>query len=485
MAHNTSETMDRVHTQFWADLNNKVDITKIENEVWVRMSTEAEQSRNEATASAHGTSSAAHRRTPPTAAGAGNRTNDSGSVRPSSKDSSIHGVASHSKEISAAADDEVIKDDASAAVDGAISLAPPSTKFAGILGYEELGHVPTLDEFRSEWPKLRSRSELASPSSPEENGVGGGSKGSRRKLQPQGGGQTPQQGPGSVVNELTKKDKVFRRFKKYYDKADHRVGRVGDALFSAGVSTTGLLRPDLDVIETVGRHTEQRQESWGRNRIGEGLLSASKTSTGASRRSGGGGGGDGRQNRQSSREATPGGTGSNGHLAIDVPGDGSDGLTNVFWDNTLGGDGAYNNSGEDTINPFLPHSRSDANRSAAGSGGSNGERVCVGGKTSGDLASICGATRGRGGVRGPHSAKSKGGADSGRAKASVEGSSTSAELQVSLESNPFLPTPEHIFDGTTLRKGHYFTSLPLHTDLHTYSSIPPFLMLWGVFLTFS
>lgn len=424
--------MGRVHTQFWADLNNKVDITKIENEVWVRMSTDAEQSRNAATAGGHGTASPAHRRTPPTAAAGGNRTNDSDSVRPSSKDSSRHGVAArHSKEVSATADDEVFKDDASAAVDGVISSAPPSTKFAGILGYEELGHVPTLDEFRSEWPKLRSKSELASPNSPEENGVGGGSKASRRKVQPQGGGQTQQQGPGSVVNELSKKDEVFRHFKKYYDKADHTVGRVGDALFSAGVNSTGLLHPDIDVIEAVGRHTEQKQESWGRNRIGEGLLSASGASMGASRRSGGGS----RQDRHPSREATSGGTDSNGHLAKQVPGDGSDGLTNVFWDNTLGGDGAYNKPGEDMINPFRPHSRGDANRSAMGSRG-NGERFGVGGKSSGGRASIGGATRGRGGLRGPHSMKSKGGADSSRAKASVEGSSTSAELQAS-RTRPF------------------------------------------------
>lgn len=405
--------MNRVHTQFWADLNNTVNITKIENEVWVKMSTEAEQSRNATTGSAHSPASAALRRTPPTATGAGNRTtvaNDSDSVRPSSKDSSRHDVASYSKEM---LDDEVIKDDASAAVDETPLSAPPSKKFAGILGYEELGHVPTLDEFRSEWPKLRSKSELASPNSPEEIGVGGSSKGSRRKHQAQGGGQNQQQGPGSVVNELSKRDEVFRHFKKYYDKADHNGGRVGDSLFSAGVNSTGLLQPDLDVIEAVGRHTEQKQESWCRNRIGAGLLSASGAGTGSTRRSGGG-----NQDRQRSREQQ-------------VPGDGSDGPANVFRETMLGGESVYNKSGEVTVNPFLPHSKSDVNRPAIGSRGGHGESFCTGGTSSGSLTSISGPNRGGGGIRGPHSIKSKGCADSGRAKASLEGSSTSAELQVS------------------------------------------------------
>lgn len=412
--------MDRVHTQFWADLNKKVDITKIENEVWIKMSTEAKQGRISTMASAQDTASGVHRRTPPTATGAGNRTNDSDSARPSSKDSSRHNVASHSKEVPAA-DDEVNKDYGSAAVDRITITAPPSTRFAGILGYEELGHVPTLDEFRSEWTKLRSKSEKASPNSAEETGVRGGSNGSRWKHQAQGGGQTQQQGPGSAVNDLSKRDEVFRHFKKYYDKADHSVKRVGDNLFSAGVNSTGLLQPDLDVIEAVGRHTEESQESWGRYRIGEGLLAGSGANMGAQQRSSGG-----NQDRQHSQEATPGGVDSNGRLAKQVPGGGSDCLTNVFWETTPGGQGVNIKPGEDAVNPFLPHSRSDAARAAVGSRGGNGQHLDARG-----ITSISEPNPGKGGVRRPHSGTSKGDADSGRAKASTEGSSTSAELQVS------------------------------------------------------
>lgn len=420
---NISNTMTRVHTQFWADLNNQVDITKIENEVWMKMSTEAEQGRNATTASANGTASAAHRRTPPTAAGTGNRTIESDSVRPSSKDSSRHDIVSHSKE-TPVADDEATKDDGSVAADEPNSSTPLSAKFAGILGYEELGHVPTLDEFRSEWPKLRSKPEFTRPTSPEESGVGGGLKGPRWKHQAQGGGQTQQQGPGSVVNKLSKRDEVFRHFKKYYDKDDHSVGRVGDALFSAGVNSTGLLQPDLEVIEAIGRHTEQKQESWSRNRIGEGLLSASGASTGASRRSGGG-----NQDRQRSSEATPGG--AVGRLVQQVPGAGTDGLANVFWDTAPEGEGVNNKHGEDTINHFPPHSARNANRAATGSRRSSGEPFDDRGTLTGSLASISESGRVGRGVRGPHSTKSKGRADGGRAKVSTEGTSPSAELQVS------------------------------------------------------
>lgn len=398
--------LNRVHTQFWADLNNRIDITKIENEVWAKMHTDAEQGRNDATGSAPNTASAVLRRTPTMTAGAGNRT-DCDSVRPSSKDISRLDITSCSKE-GVAVDDEPAN--AAPAVDETALSASPSKAFAGILGYEELGHVPTLDEFRSEWSKLKSQPDL-SPNSPGDGGVGGGSKGSRWRQQGQGGGQAQQQGPGSVVNDLSKRDEVFRHFKKYYDKADHTERRLGDALFPTGVNSTGLLQPDFEVIEAVGRHTAQTQESRCQSRIGGGLLSAPGSGAGATRR--------GDRVRQRSRENSG-----------DIDTGGGDGLTNVFMESALRSEVFNKNSDQGVGNPFHSRSRNDPSRGVTGSPGGDGKRSGLESAFSGSLTTASRPSRGVGGVRDPKLHRSKGGADNGRAKASLEGSSTSAELQV-------------------------------------------------------
>eukprot|EP00752_Nemacystus_decipiens_P004018 g3681.t1 len=431
----------RVHTQFWADLNNRVDITKIENEVWAKMHTDAEEQqggRNGITGSAPGAAAPAPpRRTQAVSAGGAGSRADGDSVRPSSKDSSRPDVASSSKEAvaaaSTAAEDEPTQAPSAPAVDEAAtpSSASPSKALAGILGYEELGHVPTLEEFRSEWSRLKAQADFAaSGASPGDGGAGGGDwKGSRWRQQGQGGGgggggggQAPQQGPGSVVNELSKRDEVFRHFKKYYDKADHSDRRVGDALFPTGVNSTGLLQPDFGVIDAVGRHTAQSQESRCHSRIGEGLLSApprGNSNTGAAARRG---------DRLRQR-------------SWDTPGDadaGGDGFTNVFLESAaeLGSEGFNKNSDHGVASPFHSRSRGhDGSRPATGSPGGDGKRGGFEGAFSGSLMSASKPSRGIGGLRGLHSNHPKGGADSGRAKASLEGSSTSAELQARLEAS--------------------------------------------------
>lgn len=404
---------NRVHTQFWADLNNRIDITKLENEVWAKMHADPEQGRNDAEGNAPSTASAVLRRTQTvtTGEGAGSRraaaAADCDSVRPSSKDSSRLDVASSSKD----ADEQAT---AASVVDETAPSASPSKALAGILGYEELGHVPTLDEFRSEWTKMRrSQSDFASPSSPGDGGVGGGSKGYRWRQQGQGaGGQPQQQGPGSVVNELSKRDEVFRHFKKYYDKADHAGGRVGDALFPAGVNSTGLLQPDFEVIEAVGRHTAQTLESRGHSRVGEGLLSTPGSDTGADRRDNRGR----RRSRENIREADNGGGG---------------GLTNVFLQSALGSEGFNQNSDPGAVSSFLSRSRNSISRPGSVSQAGDVKNSCLDGAFSERVARASRPGRGVGGVGSPHSNSFKAGADGGRAKASLEGSSTSAELQVS------------------------------------------------------
>lgn len=406
----------RVHTQFWADLNKRIDITKIENEVWAKMQTDTGQrGRNDALGSAPSAAPIVLRRTPTVSAGAGAMgPTDCDSVRPSSKDSSSRpDIASSSRE-AAAADYEPAN--AAPAVDetSAVSAAFSTKAFTGILGYEDLGHVPTLDEFRYEWSKLKSQADFAlSPGGPGDHG---GSKGSGWRQHGQGGGQAQRQGPGSVVNDLSKRDEVFRHFKKYYDKTDHTERRVGDALFPTGVNSTGLLQPDFEVIDTVGRHTAQSQESRCHSRIGERLLSAPGGGTSAARR--------GDRVRQRSRDTS---------REVDTGGGAGDGFTNVFLESSaLGSEGFHKSSDHGVANPFLSRSRHDASRPVTDSPGGDGKGSDLEGTFTGSVTSAGRPSRGVGGARGSHSNSSKGNdVDNGRAKASVEGSSTSAELQVS------------------------------------------------------
>ncbi|CAM9766919.1 unnamed protein product, partial [Hapterophycus canaliculatus] len=395
----------RVHTQFWADLNNRINITKIENDVWAKMCPAAEHSESDMTGSAPKPTSPILRRAPPSVTRPGSRTataNDSDSARPSSKDSSRHDLASTSKGVTTVGDgDDATNDTLSPDIDEALFSAAPSEKFAGILGYEELGHVPTLDEFRSEWPKMIPRSASATPNGPGEDEVRGGG---------------------------TKGDEVFRHFKKYYDKADHTEGRAGDALFSAGVNTTGLLQPDFGVIETVGRHAAEAQESRSRSRIGERALSVPAGGTGAARRSGQNGPG-----RSWSKQGS-GLLDAEGRSAQRASGGGvGDGLTNVFRESMPGSKGSNRKSGQVVANHFLARSKKDGNREATGFQRDETETIGTG-----DWNRIPGSAsfslRG-GGMSGTRSIGSKEGAESGCAKASLEGSSTSAELQARLEAS--------------------------------------------------
>lgn len=346
--------------------------------------------------------------------------NDSESARPSSKDSSRQGAAGGSSKAVPWPDDDAGKDACPPTGNDAALSAPSSETFAGVLGYEELGHVPTLDEFRSEWPKLRSRADLTSPtSSGENNGLGGTSRwknhsNGRRQLQQQ------QQGSGSVVNELSKRDEVFRHFKKYYDKADHLEGRPGDALFPAGVCPTGVLQPDFGVVEAVGRHTAQAQESRCRSRIGEGVLCPPGGGSEVTRKRSGG-------SDRTQRHAREG-TGDLGGGVSRLSTSGSDGFTNVFRESMLGGDGRIETPPEGSGGVSFTHSKRDANRASAGSLRGNGDTSSSADDTlSGTTGPIHGGKR----VRGLRPGGYTGVVDSVRAKASSEGSSASAELQVS------------------------------------------------------
>ncbi|CAM9282411.1 unnamed protein product [Ectocarpus sp. 4 AP-2014] len=390
----------RVHTQFWADLNNHVNITKIENEVWARMAADAERGGSPPPGSPHNTTSTLGRRPPATVATSGSRAtvavNDSESARPSSKDSSRQGAAGGSSKAAAWSDDDAAKNACPPTGNDAVLSAPSSETFAGVLGYDELGHVPTLDEFRSEWPKLKSRGDLTSPTcSGEKNGLGS-----------------------------TSRDEVFRHFKKYYDKADHLEGRPGDALFPVGVCPTGVLQPDFGVVEAVGRHTAQAQESRCRSRIGEGVLCQPGGGSDVTRKRSGGS--DRTQRR--SREGTGDLGGGVGHSSAS----GGDGFTNVFRESMLGGDGRNETPPQGSGSVSFTHSKRDANRGSAGSRQGNGDTSSSAESTS---SGTTGPTHGGKRVRGLRPGGSVWSVDSVRAKASSEGSSTSAELQARLEAS--------------------------------------------------
>ncbi|CAB1108641.1 unnamed protein product [Ectocarpus sp. CCAP 1310/34] len=417
----------RVHTQFWADLNNNVNITKIENEVWARMAADAERGGSPPQGSPHNTTSTLGRRTPAIVATSGSRTtvavNDSESARPSSKDSSRQGAVGGSSKAVAWSDDDAAKDACPPTSNDAALSAPSSETFAGILGYDELGHVPTLDEFRSEWPKLKSRGDLTSLACSGENNRPRGT--SRWEDHANGRRQQQQQQcSGSVVNELSKRDEVFRHFKKYYDKADHLEGRPGDALFPAGVCPTGVLQPDFEVVEAVGRHTAQAQESRCRSRIGEGVLCQPGGGSDVTRKRLGGS--DRTQRR--SRE----GTGDLGDGVGHSSASGGDGFTNVFRESMLGGDGRNETPPEGSGTVSFPHSKRYANRASTGSRRGNGDTSS---SAKGTSSGTTGPTHDGKRVRGIRPGGSVWGVDSVRAKASSEGSSTSAELQARLEAS--------------------------------------------------
>lgn len=467
-----------MHTQFWADLNNRVDITKIENAVWASMSAEADRVKT----GSPSTASSGTRRKPTSSSAARTHTESgslrlsSDSLRPSSKDSSHYDVLNSSKGTVPTDDDaqhdgtplrsagdshtsrrhgqqegkggtgamqgksgeraavetrggssrrekgartsgegsaflgEESDKDGGLSTDEASSLAPAADKFVGIPGYEDVGHVPTLEEFRSEWPKMKARSDLAHR---QESGYKG-----KWKHQPGGGGKA-QHGSGSVVNDLSKRDEVFRHFKNYYDKAGHSGGRAGDALYSAGVNTTGLLQPDFDVIDAVGRHTAQAQESRRRGLIGEGLMSApsAASSTRAS---------TGEQVQHSACDSEGVDTRTRRSKERDGIGDG---FTNVFLESMQGGEIAARRAAQGTANAFAGRGGKCVEISDEASYGGR-EGGGDGGHLGGILCSSDGQS-GWGGPRGRQLSGSRWGPDSQRVvKAPLEGSSSSAELQV-------------------------------------------------------
>lgn len=458
----------RVHTQFWADLNKQVNITKIENTVWAKMSAESDSS-NARTSTLKTATHGARGATP---AVVSRPANDFDSARPSSKDSSRYDFSSSSKG-AAGGDDALVGNRSRSVVDGngikrkghrgkrnnsgqggafaravtgscrgsprreskgglgrrediggleeesgndvpqtvdeTLLPAPVADKLVGVPGYDEVGHVPTLDEFRLSWPRMRLQT--ADAASQRESVAVGGVKG-RRKLQGQAG--QAQQGTGSAVHELSKRDQVFWHFKQYYDKADHSGGRSGDALFSAGVNATGLLHPDFDVIDAVGRHTAQAEEARCHSRIGEGVLLATGNTAGQRRSSGHGG-------RHS--------PGSSGKISIrdgsaDETCGGDNGLTNVFRESMSGGEGAALRAAQDAVDAFAARAKDDANGFPMADGGETGE--------DGDEKDLSGSLSSSGvhrKAKGQQCLGSRWGTDNQRTKSSLEGSSTSAELQ--------------------------------------------------------
>lgn len=490
-----NETRKRVHTQFWADLNNKVDVTKIEDMVWARMSSEASNaptgSAAERQVSVLNKTRARHETTavpfPPQAVAVPSSVShdvEGGKVSSNTSSKVVTTINNSAqdelkKKYARTGDTEMVPPTPAVTIakkdtaDDVRAVAPGVDSFDGFPGYDEVGRVPTLDEFRAEWVKMKSLNRsgrsfrTATPSlrsqRDNEDGEVAGDKSEssfprvRRKQQ----GQErrvlhPQQenNAGCVVSNLSKKDEVFRHFKKYYDKSNHGYdgsdsagvigggaagGGIGDPLSSIGIGSTGLLQPDLEVIEAVGQHTASVHESRSQNRIGEGTLSASSGRGGVGVAIGGKrASGTGNRMESPAREREREGGKTDGFANAGYESACDDGLTNIFQDSMLSSEGVSRSDICDKRNPFEPRTRCVEK-------GLDSTRVT---KTAdGDDCSRAGESQGGGRLRGggtaqnvfctrmqswqPANCTAELMDVCQRGKGSVEGSSSSAELQVS------------------------------------------------------
>lgn len=414
---------ERVHTQFWADLQGKVNLSKIEDDVWAKMSAEAEEAKNHASAPNFMPS----RLTTPLAHDLDVVTKPASVEQQKKKSRTGQSRSSSARNKQG----QHVRDDGDS--DTSIGHAPEddssnlrvlsSEKFLCVPGYDEVGHVPTLEEFRQEWPRSTSSS-FKNQQQLESVGAGGSSKAGRRgQGQTQGNrGQSQGQGAivGSVVQDLSKKDEAFRHFKKFYDKT----GQAGVGLNSNGTmvllsateggSAMGILRPDLSVIEAVGRHTAETEEVRCQMKIGQGISSTS--ADGLCRKSRSGSGRGSKSGRSALRD--------DGNVGSEDKRNG-DGLINVFRKSVKANEDTARRAAQSAVNAFSLRNKDDETATPSEvSGARNGGESCRGDGGSGGTrtARSCG----------PRSSSVRDSTTESRlsSKGSVEGSSTAAELQV-------------------------------------------------------
>lgn len=288
----------------------------------------------------------------------------------------------------------------------AIALAPVADRFVDDLaGYDVLGHVPSLEEFRSALSISKQRA-----AGEEEDDVPSPRRESRQsepRSQPHHGVQ--HNDAGIVVEDLSKRDEVFRHFKRSYERVNRsRGGRASDPLLP-----TGLLQPDLNVLAAVGRHTAKARRR--RNGVGEGILSTHVVRAGGSRM----GRGIGQRcfARNSDTSSPKGGNkvravqkGSGGNCCL---------LTNNFWAPAEENDDASSGVSLDSSKALPKRAKSEGELATIGDMKEmNGGGKCLSGSVSSS------------GLRsGPRSVDDS--AERKRnTKGSTVGSSTSTELQV-------------------------------------------------------
>lgn len=274
----------RVHTLFWVELN-KIDLTKIENTVWAKMSAGVVND-------AHDTSKATGTLQPPVSwarltsdletmlpiknDGDNEHEGDSGrakwkkgvqKVREKKAENGTITRGSPRRELPGRTSghdgkesvkrmhDEEGSQKKETSSSPATALAPVADRFVDDLaGYDTLGHVPSLEEFRSALSMSKQRA------------AGGKNRQREPRSQPYHGAMQHDD-TGIVVDDLSQRDEVFRHFKRSYERVNRsRGGRASDPLLP-----TGLLQPDSNVLATIGRHTAKARRR--RNGIGEGILS--------------------------------------------------------------------------------------------------------------------------------------------------------------------------------------------------------------------
>ncbi|CAM9146852.1 unnamed protein product, partial [Sphacelaria rigidula] len=136
-----------------------------------------------------------------------------------------------------------------------------------------------------------------------------------------------------VVQDLSRKDEVFRHFKKFYKTSEDSevtpsggLGADGGVLglsLSAAGSATGILQPDLSVVEIVVQHAVDTEEARQQMKVGEGVMSTPFAGGGRQNISRGGDSGKRIGWRSSGSRGSMGSRGQNAE-------DGDGGLTNVF-----------------------------------------------------------------------------------------------------------------------------------------------------------
>ncbi|CAM9316373.1 unnamed protein product [Choristocarpus tenellus] len=243
----------RVNSRFWADLQRKVDITAIEDQILEKMAIEEDERAaavalvNPKKAEVIHVGRSTEDSLSSDCSGLGKTPSiDGGPKWSASPRANVVGGQEQRQTQEGEIQVQGIGRDGNTFIKKIPLLSSPSrqeARFAGIPGYDELGRVPTLEDFRRAWPQCQNPS-------PKRMENGEGMESGYRD-------QT------NIVHELAKHDEVFRHFKRYYETCERPFG----------VGMSPIQGVDPQVLETINRHSSEVAENRLMSKIGEGILS--------------------------------------------------------------------------------------------------------------------------------------------------------------------------------------------------------------------